>query len=103
MRAFVFPGQGSQKLGMGADLAAASLTARAVFQEVDESLSQGLFAIMSDGPEDHLTLPENAQPAIMTIEISTLRALATEFGLDMSAKGACSEGYSHGEYTALCG
>ena len=65
MRAFVFPGQGSQKIGMGADLADASATARAVFDEVDDALSQNLSTTMREGPEAELTLTENAQPAIM--------------------------------------
>lgn len=102
MRAFVFPGQGSQKLGMGADLAAASLAAREVFQEVDEALSQGLFAIMRDGPEDLLTLTENAQPAIMANAIATLRVLEKDFGVSLADKGTCVAGHSLGEYTALC-
>ena len=102
MRAFVFPGQGSQKLGMGADLAAASLAAREVFQEVDEALSQGLFAIMRDGPEDQLTLTENAQPAIMANAIATLRVLEKDFGISLTEAGECVAGHSLGEYSALC-
>ncbi|KUO51360.1 MAG: ACP S-malonyltransferase [Sphingomonadales bacterium BRH_c42] len=102
MRAFVFPGQGSQKLGMGADLAAASQAAREVFQEVDEALSQGLFAIMRDGPEDQLTLTENAQPAIMANAIAVLRVLEKDFGVGLADEGACVAGHSLGEYTALC-
>ena len=102
MRAFVFPGQGSQKLGMGADLAGASLAAREVFQEVDEALSQGLFAIMRDGPEDQLTLTENAQPAIMANAIATLRVLEKDFGISLTEAGECVAGHSLGEYSALC-
>ena len=75
MRAFVFPGQGSQKVGMGADLAGASAAARAVFEEVDDALGQKLFALMCGGPEDQLTLTENAQPAIMANAIAVLRVL----------------------------
>lgn len=102
MRAFVFPGQGSQKVGMGADLAAASPAAREVFQEVDDALGQKLFAIMSGGPEDVLTLTENAQPAIMANAIATLRVLEKEGGISLGDKGDCVAGHSLGEYTALC-
>lgn len=102
MRAFVFPGQGSQKVGMGADLAEASATAREVFEEVDEALSQKLSGIMRDGPEDQLTLTENAQPAIMANAIATLRVLEKDFGILLAEKGACVAGHSLGEYSALC-
>ncbi|SMQ74769.1 [acyl-carrier-protein] S-malonyltransferase [Altererythrobacter xiamenensis] len=102
MRAFVFPGQGSQKVGMGAELADASATAREVFEEVDEALSQKLSGIMRDGPEDQLTLTENAQPAIMANAIATLRVLEKDFGISLADKGACLAGHSLGEYSALC-
>ena len=102
MRAFVFPGQGSQKVGMGADLADASAAAREVFEEVDEALGQGLARIMRDGPEDQLTLTENAQPAIMANAIATLRVLERKFGVSLAEKGDCVAGHSLGEYTALC-
>ncbi len=102
MRAFVFPGQGSQKVGMGADLANASAAAREVFQEVDEALSQNLSKLMREGPEDQLTLTENAQPAIMANAIATLRVLEKEGGLTIADKGDCVAGHSLGEYTALC-
>lgn len=102
MRAFVFPGQGSQKVGMGIELAAASAAAREVFEEVDEALGQKLSAIMAEGPEDQLTLTENAQPAIMANAIATLRVLEREFGVMLADKGACVAGHSLGEYTALC-
>ncbi|MBO6608145.1 ACP S-malonyltransferase [Altererythrobacter sp.] len=102
MRAFIFPGQGSQKVGMGADLAEASAAAREVFEEVDEALSQKLSAIMREGPEDQLTLTENAQPAIMANAIATLRVLEREFGVSLAEKGACVAGHSLGEYSALC-
>jgi len=102
MTAFVFPGQGSQKVGMGADLAAASVAAREVLQEVDEALGQNLSRIMREGPEDELTLTENAQPAIMANAIAVLRVLEKEGGISIAAEGECVAGHSLGEYTALC-
>lgn len=102
MRAFVFPGQGSQKVGMGADLADASAAAREVFEEVDEALGQHLSKIMREGPEDQLTLTENAQPAIMANAIAVLRVLEKEGGISLAGKGDFVAGHSLGEYTALC-
>ncbi len=102
MRAFVFPGQGSQKVGMGAELADASAAARAVFEEVDDALSQNLSTIMREGPETELTLTENAQPAIMANAVAVLRVLEQDFGLSLADKGDCVAGHSLGEYTALC-
>lgn len=102
MRAFVFPGQGSQKIGMGADLAAASTAAREVFQEVDDVLGQNLSKIMRDGPEEELTLTENAQPAIMANAIAVLRVLEKEGGVSLAQKCDFVAGHSLGEYTALC-
>ncbi|MFC0204960.1 ACP S-malonyltransferase [Novosphingobium soli] len=102
MRAFVFPGQGSQKVGMGAELAQASAVAREVFQEVDEALGQNLFRIMTEGPEDQLTLTENAQPAIMANTIAVLRVLEKEGGVALADKADFVAGHSLGEYTALC-
>jgi [acyl-carrier-protein] S-malonyltransferase len=102
MRAFIFPGQGSQKIGMGADLASASAAAREVFGEVDEALSQKLSALMREGPEADLTLTENAQPAIMANAMATLRVLERDFGVQLTEHGACVAGHSLGEYTALC-
>lgn len=102
MRAFLFPGQGSQKIGMGAELADASPVAREVFEEVDDALGQKLSAIMREGPEDELTLTENAQPAIMANAIATLRVLEREAGITLAEKGDFVAGHSLGEYTALC-
>ena len=102
MRAFIFPGQGSQAVGMGKALADASPTARAVFQEVDEALGQHLFRLMCDGPESELTLTENAQPAIMANAIATLRVAEKEGGIRLADKADFVAGHSLGEYTALC-
>lgn len=100
MIAFVFPGQGSQKVGMGAELAEASAAARAVFEEVDDALGQKLFALMRGGPEDELTMTANAQPAIMANALAVVRVLE-EGGLRLSEKGAAVAGHSLGEYSAL--
>lgn len=102
MRAFIFPGQGSQQVGMGKELAAASTVAREVFEEVDEALGQHLSKLMAEGPEDELTLTENAQPAIMANAIATLRVLEKEGGIALSDKADFVAGHSLGEYTALC-
>jgi len=102
MRAFIFPGQGSQAVGMGKTLAEASAHAREVFQEVDEALGQHLFKLMSEGPEDQLPLTENAQPAIMANAIATLRVLERDGGVTLSGKAAYVAGHSLGEYSALC-
>ena len=102
MRAFIFPGQGSQAVGMGKALAEASVTARGVFEEVDHALGQHLFKLMCEGPEGDLTLTENAQPAIMANAIATLRVLEKEGGVRFSEKCDFVAGHSLGEYTALC-
>ena len=102
MRAFIFPGQGSQAVGMGKALAEASPIARAVFEEVDEALGQHLFRLMCEGPESDLTLTENAQPAIMANAIATLRVLEKEGAVRLSEKCNFVAGHSLGEYTALC-
>jgi [acyl-carrier-protein] S-malonyltransferase len=102
MRAFIFPGQGSQSVGMGHALAAASPTAREVFQEVDDALGQNLFKLMCEGPEDQLTLTENAQPAIMANAIATLRVMEIEGAIRLVEKANFVAGHSLGEYTALC-
>ncbi len=102
MRAFIFPGQGSQSVGMGQALSAASVTAREVFQEVDEALGQHLTRLMAEGPADKLMLTENAQPAIMANAIATLRVLEREGGIRLADKAEFVAGHSLGEYTALC-
>jgi [acyl-carrier-protein] S-malonyltransferase len=98
MRAFLFPGQGSQAVGMGAPLAEASRAAADVFAEVDEALAQNLFRLMRDGPEDELKLTENAQPAIMANSIAVLRA----WGIQLPDVANFVAGHSLGEYSALC-
>lgn len=102
MRAFIFPGQGSQSVGMGHALGEASAAARAVFQEVDDALGQHLFRLMCDGPEDELQLTENAQPAIMANAVATLRVLERECGVRLADKADFVAGHSLGEYSALC-
>jgi [acyl-carrier-protein] S-malonyltransferase len=98
MRAFIFPGQGSQSVGMGAALASASRPAKDVFDEVDEALGQSLFRLMREGPEEELRLTENAQPAIMAHSIAVLRTL----GVDLASVANFVAGHSLGEYSALC-
>lgn len=102
MRAFIFPGQGSQSVGMGQALAAASPHAREVFQEVDDALGQALSRLMAEGPEGDLMLTENAQPAIMANAIAVLRVLEREGGVTLADKADFVAGHSLGEYTALC-
>jgi [acyl-carrier-protein] S-malonyltransferase len=97
MRAFIFPGQGSQSVGMGRALAEASQVARALFEEVNDALGQNLARLMAEGPIEELTLTENAQPAIMANAVATLRVS----GIDI-AKADCVAGHSLGEYSALC-
>ncbi|HAE46468.1 MAG: [acyl-carrier-protein] S-malonyltransferase [Tistrella sp.] len=101
-RAFVFPGQGSQKVGMGQDLAAAFAAAREVFEEVDEALKQPLTRLMFEGPAEQLILTENAQPAIMACSMAVVRVLEREGGVDLAQKAAFVAGHSLGEYSALC-
>ena len=100
-RAFIFPGQGSQAVGMGKALAEASPAARAVFAEVDEALGQNLSKLMFEGPADELTLTANAQPALMAASLAVLRTLAAERGLDLARDAAFVAGHSLGEYSAL--
>lgn len=98
--AFIFPGQGSQAVGMGADLAEAFGAAREVFQEVDEALGQSLFKLMKEGPAEDLTLTENAQPALMAVSVAVMRVLERDFGVGVD-KAAFVAGHSLGEYSAL--
>jgi [acyl-carrier-protein] S-malonyltransferase len=100
-RAFVFPGQGSQAVGMGRELAEAFPVARQLFQEVDDALSQKLTTLMFEGPEDQLTLTENAQPALMAVSMAVIRVLEAEGGLDLAKSAAFVAGHSLGEYSAL--
>jgi [acyl-carrier-protein] S-malonyltransferase len=98
--AFIFPGQGSQAVGMGAELAKAYPSARAVFDEIDAALSQNLSRLMWEGPEAELTLTENAQPALMAVSLAAMRVLG-EKGLKLPSKAAYVAGHSLGEYSAL--
>ncbi|MBB3389846.1 [acyl-carrier-protein] S-malonyltransferase [Rhizobium sp. BK275] len=99
--AFTFPGQGSQAVGMGKDLAENFAEARAVFEEVDEALGEKLSDVMFNGPEDKLTLTANAQPALMAVSMAVIRVLEAK-GFDLKAKVAYVAGHSLGEYSALC-
>lgn len=100
--AFVFPGQGSQFVGMGKDLAENFASAREVFQEVDNTLNQNLFALMTGGPEHELTLTANTQPALMAVSMAVVRVLEKEFGIALKDKAAFVAGHSLGEYSAAC-
>lgn len=100
-RAFVFPGQGSQAVGMGKVLAEASPVARELFEEVDDALSQKLSKLMFEGPEDELTLTENAQPALMAVSMALIRVLEKEGGIIVADKADFVAGHSLGEYSAL--
>jgi len=101
-RAFIFPGQGSQAVGMGKALAEAFPPAREVFQEVDDALNQKLSRLMWEGPESDLVLTENAQPAIMAASMAIIRTLQKDGGLDLARHARLVAGHSLGEYTALC-
>jgi [acyl-carrier-protein] S-malonyltransferase len=100
-RALVFPGQGSQAVGMGRDLAGAFAAARETFGEIDEALKQNLSRLMFEGPETDLTLTENAQPALMAVSLAVMRVLEREGGLDLKRHVAFVAGHSLGEYSAL--
>lgn len=100
-RALIFPGQGSQAVGMGKALAEAFPQARAVFDEVDDALGQKLSALMFEGPADELTLTANAQPALMAASLAGIRVLEAERGLDLARDVRCVAGHSLGEYAAL--
>jgi len=99
--AFIFPGQGSQQVGMGVELAKAFKSAKAVFDEVDDALNQKLFKLMSEGPEKELTLTENAQPALMAVSMAAITALHKEFHV-RAQRADYLAGHSLGEYSALC-
>jgi [acyl-carrier-protein] S-malonyltransferase len=101
-RAFIFPGQGSQAVGMGKALADAFSPARELFQEVDDALNQKLSRVMWEGPESDLVLTENAQPAIMAASLAIIRVLQRESGFDLAKHARLVAGHSLGEYTALC-
>lgn len=99
--AFIFPGQGSQDVGMGRELAQTYASAREVFEEVDAALSQDLSKIMWEGPKETLTLTENAQPALMAVSLAVMRVLETEAGVDLARDAQFVAGHSLGEYSAL--
>ena len=99
--AFVFPGQGSQAVGMGKSLAENFAAARAVFDEVDAALGQKLAALMWEGPEAELTLTENAQPALMAVSMAVIRVLEAEHGITVANTARFVAGHSLGEYSAL--
>lgn len=101
MRAFIFPGQGSQAVGMGRALADAFASAREVFQEVDDALGQRLSKLMWEGPESDLVLTENTQPAVMAASMAIVRVLQKEAGLDLARHARLAAGHSLGEYSAL--
>lgn len=100
--AFVFPGQGSQFVGMGKEMAENFKTAKEVFQEVNDALSQDLFKLMVEGPENELTLTANAQPALMANSMAIVRVLEKDFGVKLKDKAAFVAGHSLGEYSAAC-
>lgn len=102
MKAFIFPGQGSQTIGMGRDIYDAFRCAKDVFQEVDEALGQNLTKIIFEGPEADLLLTENAQPALMAVSLAVMRVLEKEGGLDLSQTVSFVAGHSLGQYSALC-
>ena len=102
-RAFVFPGQGSQAVGMGKELADAFAAARYVFEEVDETLKQNLTKVMFEGPDDDLRLTENAQPALMAVSLAIVRVMQEEGNINLPDVTSYVAGHSLGEYAALAG
>ncbi|MDA1088875.1 MAG: ACP S-malonyltransferase [Proteobacteria bacterium] len=100
-RAFVYPGQGSQAVGMGRDVAEAFPCAREVFEEIDAALGQNLSKLMFEGPDEELILTENAQPAIMAVSLAVMRVLRSEGGMDLATTASFVSGHSLGEYSAL--
>jgi [acyl-carrier-protein] S-malonyltransferase len=101
-RAFVFPGQGSQAVGMGRELSAAFATARHLLQEVDDALNQNLSRLMFEGPESELMLTENAQPALLAVSLAVVHVLQRDGGIDLAEKAELLAGHSLGEYSAIC-
>ena len=99
--AFIFPGQGSQTVGMGRDVACAFKSAREVFDEIDDVLGQNLSKLIFEGPEEDLILTENAQPAIMAVSLAVMRVLSVDGGIDLSKTATCVAGHSLGEYSSL--
>ena len=100
-RAFIFPGQGSQAVGMGKDLFENFTEAREVFEEIDESLSQKLSTLMFEGPEEDLNMTENTQPALMAVSMAVVQVLKKQGGIDFSQSANFVAGHSLGEYSAL--
>ena len=100
--AFVFPGQGSQFVGMGKELAENFNSAKDVFEEVNQALGQDLYKIMTEGPDSELTMTTNTQPALMAVSMAVVRVLEKEFGISLKDKAAYVAGHSLGEYSAAC-
>ena len=100
--AFVFPGQGSQFVGMGKELAENFSSAKDVFEEVNEALGQDLYKVMTEGPEIDLTMTSNTQPALMAVSMAVVRVLEKEFGINLKDKASFVAGHSLGEYSAAC-
>jgi len=99
--AFLFPGQGSQAVGMGGALAASHAAAKQVFEEINDALGENLFAIMQDGPDDAIRMTRNAQPALFATSMAAVRVLEAELGAPLSSRGGMTAGHSLGEYAAL--
>lgn len=102
MKAFIFPGQGSQTIGMGREVYDTFRCAKDVFQEVEEALEQNLTKIIFEGPDDHLVLTENTQPALMTVSMAVMRVLEKEGGINLTQTASYVAGHSLGQYSALC-